>query len=191
MTLWHWTFAFLFLTAIVGLVLFSGFTLRISIRYPLILVATHVASASTTFILFTILLVHRLTSTQTGVQVFVLISYMVLVVTFVSGIYFFFRYDAQRKRMRYFLLLFHLMSASLTFIFVISSLAAFRVPHPHSQQYTPGGAMYNVHKHHTIHQRGHKTSQGSTNAANGSTAAAANNDANVSVTGAVLDSVDG
>lgn len=161
MTLWHWTFAFLFFTAIVGLVLFSGFTLRINMRYPLLLVTTHVASASITFVLFTILLVQRLTSTQTGVQVFVLISYFILVVTFISGVYFFFRYDARRRGMRYLLLVFHLVSASLTFIFTVSSLAAFREPQTQPQHYTPGGAMYNVHKHHTIHNRGASTSNGS------------------------------
>lgn len=149
MLLWQVTLAAFILTSLFGLYLFAGYTFRIKVHYPLVLVTCHVIAALITSILFGILIVRILTShshSSVFTEVFSLISFVLVLLTLASGLYFYFRYDARNRRTKWGLIITHLMMASLSFIFAISSIAT--VAEPHHKNTYPGDAWYRYHLKH-------------------------------------------
>lgn len=141
-------------TVVVGACLFVGYTFRIRIRYPFALVITHVAGATLTVILFTIFLVHRTIIPVNGNRnIFALVSYSFLLVTFVTGLVFFIRYDFRRRYIGIKRLSLHIVMAAFT-VFSLSGTTAIYTSFAHKDMYhVPGSAMYNVHKHASVHQK--------------------------------------
>ncbi|QSO46869.1 hypothetical protein [Alicyclobacillus mengziensis] len=149
MLLWQVTLAAFIVTSIFGLYLFSGYTFRIKVYYPLVLVTCHVAAAIATTILFGILIVRLLFSyNQVHVfsVVFSVISFVLVLLTLASGLYFYFRYEARRRRTKWGLIGFHLAMAGLSFIFAISSISTVAAPKP-THTY-PGTAWYKYYLRH-------------------------------------------
>jgi hypothetical protein len=148
--LWQATLTAFIITSLFGLYLFAGYTFRIKVHYPLVLVTSHVIAAATTTVLFAILMIRMLSSlNQSGTftAVFALISFALVVLTLMSGIVFYFRFDARRRRTRWGLIITHLMMASLSFIFAISSIATVAEPRHHQKSYT-GDAWYRYNLKH-------------------------------------------
>lgn len=148
MTLWQWTFLALLITASFGIVLFTGYTFRVRIRYPFALVTSHVVSAFITVILFSILFVQKLRFgfPAHSYSPFVLWPALVLLLaTFASGVHFYFKYNARRLGLRNALLIAHLFMAALSFVAVIASTAELSVPPKPTNLYP--GSMYNFYKH--------------------------------------------
>ena len=149
MLLWQVTLTAFIITSIFGLYLFSGYTFRIKVYYPLVLVTCHVVAASVTTILFGVLIVRMLSSySQIPVfsVVFSVISFVLVVLTLTSGLYFYFRFEARRRRTKWRLIGFHLALAGLSFIFAISSISTVAAP-KQTHDYA-GTAWYKYHIRH-------------------------------------------
>lgn len=153
MSLWLWTFLVALFTATVGLVLFAGFSFqKKKLRYPFLFVTFHVLGTTATVILFCILFVRWITHhdvTHPYGSVVLWLSLVVVLATFVSGIYFYFWYNARGRGLSYRLLVTHLAMASLAFVSVITSVAEFSNTgiHPGESYRTTG---YNFYKHRNI-----------------------------------------
>ncbi|WDL98440.1 hypothetical protein [Alicyclobacillus sp. ALC3] len=154
MSLWMWTFLIALFTATVGLVLFIGFTFQQKLRYPFLFVTFHVIGATVTVILFCILFIRWIThhdATTPYASLVLWASLAVVLATFVSGLYFYFWYNARKRPLSYRLLVTHLVMASLAFVSVITSVAQLSNTGLHSHQlYRATG--YNFRKHRDIRQ---------------------------------------
>lgn len=149
MSLWVWTFLVLLVTAVFGLWLFAGFTFRVRPRYPFALVTSHVIGATASLVLFCILVVRWFAHHQavhSYAPVVLIIALVVLLATFLSGLYFYFGFNVRRRHLTYKLLITHLAMAALAFIFAIAGIAEASGP-VHTQKFYPS-SMYNFHKHH-------------------------------------------
>lgn len=150
--LWEWTFFSLLVTSVFGIWLFVGFTFRLRPRYPFLLVTCHVVGATVTVVLFCSLFVKWLIQPQVGYSyapVILWIGLFMILATFLSGLYFYFFFDARRRGLGYKLLITHLVMAALSFVFVIASIAQLSGP-LHSQHFFPGN-KYNFYKHQRAH----------------------------------------
>lgn len=148
MSLWQITLYSLFLTAFFGIFLFVGYTFRVRIRYPLALVTCHVVSALVTVVLFCFLLVQQLHAPNLHQYAVVVawLSLVAILITFVSGFYFYLRYNVRRRGLRTGLLVTHLLMAAVSFVCAAASIAELSVP-PKANNLYPG-SMYNYYKHH-------------------------------------------
>lgn len=146
MLLWQVTLTAFIITSLFGLYLFSGYTFRIKVYYPLVLVACHITAAVVTTILFAVL-VFRMFTTTAHVNVFSIvfacISFGLVALTLFSGLYFFFRYDFKRRRSKWGVIMTHLAMAGLSFIFAISSISTVAIA-PAKHTY-PGSKWYKYH----------------------------------------------
>lgn len=153
-SLWTWTFLVTLATAAVGLSLFAGFTFQVKPRYPFLLVTCHVIGAFATVTLYCILFVRWMgnhnTATHLYAAVVLWVSLVVILSTFISGIYFYFRYNARRRGLGYRLLITHLVMAALSFVCVIASVSELSGTGISAKSLFPPSS-YNFYKHH--HQR--------------------------------------
>lgn len=148
-SLWQWTFLVALATATVGLVLFAGFTFRLKPRFPFLLVTLHVVGATATVVMFCILFVrsignHAASHGYAGVVLWA--SLVVILLTFLSGLYFYFFYNARRRGLDYPLLVSHLIMAALSFVCVVASVAALSGIGIQTSSLFPTTG-YNFHKH--------------------------------------------
>ena len=146
MLLWQVTLTAFIITSLFGLYLFSGYTFRIKVYYPLVLVACHITAAAVTTILFAILIVKMFTTTahiNVFSIIFACISFALVALTLLSGLYFFFRYDFKRRRTKWGIIMTHLAMAGLSFIFAISSISTVAIA-PTGHTY-PGSKWYKYH----------------------------------------------
>lgn len=127
------SFLSLGLTALTGLLLFFGYTFRtrnhLMSMYPLVGVRLHIVSVLITAVLLTMAFWAKLSATSQPAERFSLFlfgsSYALFIVTLLLGLFFYFRFDFKRLRLRSHFLVLHWVLASLTFIFLLSSLAIY------------------------------------------------------------------
>lgn len=147
--LWAWTFFALLVTSIFGIWLFAGFTFRLKPRYPFLLVTCHVVGALVTVVLFCSLFIKWLYQPQVGhsfAPAILWVGLIMILATFLSGLYFYFFFNARRRGLGYKLLITHLVMAALSFVFVVASIAELSGS-VHTQHLFPG-TKYNFYKHH-------------------------------------------
>lgn len=149
MALWRLTFVLLFVTASIGIWLFVGYTFRARIRYPLLLVTTHVISATLTVIAFIWLFITQRHWSQHHATAFVIlcVSLVMVLVTYLSGLYFYGKFNVRGRGLKSKLLISHLVMAALSFVCVASSVAELSAAQPPTSHNYPG-SMYNFYKHH-------------------------------------------
>lgn len=150
MPLWQWTLYSLGLTAVLGLLLFCGYTFRLRIVYPFALVTGHVVSATVTMILFCVLLYHLATDSanvQMYAQIIAWVSFAALIVTFLSGLYFYLWFNARRRGLKNGMLVTHLLMAAVSFSFAVSGVAGIAGTQPTDRSHLYPPSMYNFHKH--------------------------------------------
>lgn len=117
MNLLDWSYIGLLVASLLGAVLFLGYTFRVRIAYPFVLVSLHMSTVVITFILFTIALVQGLDQGPFTFRTwFLILTYVVFLLTLLTGLFFFVRYDLRRKIMRLPLISTHLVMAVMTFI---------------------------------------------------------------------------
>ncbi|WDL97492.1 hypothetical protein [Alicyclobacillus sp. ALC3] len=156
MTLWQWTFLLALATSAVGLILFGGFTFRIKPRFPFLLVTLHVVGATATVVLFCVLFARWLmhygpSHAYAGIVLWA--SLIVILATFLSGLYFYFFYNARRRGLGYRLLVTHLVMAALSFVCIIASVAELSGTGLVKSTLFPTNG-YNFHKHAHMQQVG-------------------------------------
>ncbi|MCY0874812.1 MAG: hypothetical protein OWT28_00795 [Firmicutes bacterium] len=133
MSLLAWSYGALGITALTGLGLFLMYTFRARTHlkpiYPLIGVRVHLVFVAITAVLLTLVMKQKLTVAATGEahypQILLISSYVMFWVTLILGLYFYFRFDVKRIRLRSQFLVTHWVLAALSFIFLTSSFALY------------------------------------------------------------------
>lgn len=154
MNILDWSYLGLLMASLMGAILFFGYTFRIKIAYPFVLVSLHLTVVGVTFILFTAAFIHIFQVKTSALEVgFFTLSYVVFVLTLVTGLFFFLRYDLRRKIMRLPLVSTHLVMAVVTFICFtgLIGLADQRTQvhtHAFAGRLSPG--WYSFHRHQTM-----------------------------------------
>lgn len=157
MSLLDWSYIALLVSSLMGAVLFVGYTFRVKLAYPILVVSLHLIAIIATFILFTIFMVQTFFTKIPAFSFgFILVTYGIFVLTFLIGLFFFVRYDLRRKILHLPLLSTHLVMAVLTFT-SFTSLMAFSIGeqiHLPNKSIAVGAASpdwYFFHKHQYLH----------------------------------------
>ncbi|WDL95693.1 hypothetical protein [Alicyclobacillus sp. ALC3] len=149
MSLEQWTFRVAVATAAVGLALFAGFGFRIKAGLRFLFVTLHVVGATSTVIMFCVLFVRWMrhpAASHSYAGVILWVSLIVILATFLSGMYFYFFYNVRRRRLHYPLLVSHLIMAALSFFCVMASVAELS-PYGLVKSHLFLGHDYNFQKH--------------------------------------------
>ena len=94
MSFLDWSYVGLLVASVLGAILFFGYTFRIRIAYPFVLVSLHLTTVLITFILFTIAFVQILNANPSALKAgFIILTYVVFILTLLTGLFFFVRYD--------------------------------------------------------------------------------------------------
>lgn len=159
MLLWRLAFGCLCVTSIVGMILFFGYTFRVRIVYPLVMVTTHLLLAILTTGLFVVAVVQRFLSPRelsTLYMVLLGLNLIIIVVTVVVGIVFFLRFNVKGREVYGTFVGLHVTMASVAFIFATASTIAITQTIPPKVPIT-SPTLYNFYKYHHQHHTVEKT----------------------------------
>lgn len=155
MSLLYISYISLWIVSIFGALLFFGFAFRARIRFPVSLVKTHVVLAGISVLLFTAAVVRKSVpggfTHPTFALLFAWTTYVVYLLTFLSGFGFFLRFDLQRRHLPLRFVVFHLFLAAASFIMMTATLALYaKPPLPASVARlanTSRASWYDLHRH--------------------------------------------
>lgn len=150
MLMWHLAFAALVAASAVGMVLFFGYTFRVRLAYPLILVTVHLILSLVATVLFVMAAMQSLFYNKhhsTLYDVLLVTSIVVMILTVLVGLAFYFRFNLGRIDIHGRFIGLHVTMASVAFILVVASTIG--LTQTYDSKILPiHPSLYNFYKHH-------------------------------------------